>query len=581
MKILKTYDHFLNERAPSITKDLEIWLRKGKEGKKVMLYIHDDMDGIFSGIVMKGWLESKGFDIVGYGIINYQEGYSAIKLNPNTINIVLDFAENFINNIVGEGSVDIYIDHHGKFTNDDNQEEELSVKTPTGSAYEGICDQLGIPVDASVLSVIDMIDSAKYDEYDVDVMNILDFDMKKFKNKLEFSSAFNQMLKRSDFKTFIEVVGNCKGMVPSIYKIYDLFRKLYPANNLNTNAIKAKAKELGYKINVSGEGVDFSVADFVVWLNNNGYKEDVKSFQKDFISDASLRLGEMTNRTLGNPSKEYIKNQDQFKDNFYSENDRVGKVKLPGYQILGNMVFVPSGTWANALRIRALVEQALISNDDCIPTIEFQIDPSSPIYDQLLEHKGERELVGDIDGKNFNAIEDVTDNNDIEGICGIVQTKGSGLVFRAKQPLFWVFLQYGNTLQVASFRKIKKYVKKYLPKLKDGTIVDNLGEYTDKLLSHFVSTLGYKTNLVPNAKTVAGGHPGIGNITNIFGEVQVGNFKDTRYLDLFKNKIIADLSGIPWPDLKMSWGDPDEKPKVSHEHEINKRVMMANEIRKV
>ena len=38
-------------RTPSTSEDY--WIKKGKEGKKVALYTHDDMDGIFCAIEMK------------------------------------------------------------------------------------------------------------------------------------------------------------------------------------------------------------------------------------------------------------------------------------------------------------------------------------------------------------------------------------------------------------------------------------------------------------------------------------------------------------------------------------------------
>ena len=44
------------EASPRLPKSEEYWLRKGKEGKKVALYTHDDMDGIFSAIEVKKYL---------------------------------------------------------------------------------------------------------------------------------------------------------------------------------------------------------------------------------------------------------------------------------------------------------------------------------------------------------------------------------------------------------------------------------------------------------------------------------------------------------------------------------------------
>jgi hypothetical protein len=56
----------------------------------------------------------------------------------------------------------------------------------TGSAYEAICINLGIPQDSLTTEVIDMIDSAKYQDYGISWDRLLDFNiasMKKSKDK--------------------------------------------------------------------------------------------------------------------------------------------------------------------------------------------------------------------------------------------------------------------------------------------------------------------------------------------------------------------------------------------------------------
>jgi len=50
-------------------------------------------------------------------------------------------------------------------------------------------------------------------------------------------------------------------------------------------------------------------------------------------------------------------------------------------------------------------------------------------------------------------------------------------------------LQYGGTLQVCSFKKIKDTYD--LPKLKGGKIVDDLGHYMTTLLKNFQAHLEY------------------------------------------------------------------------------------------
>ena len=125
---------------------------------------------------------------------------------------------------------------------------------------------------------------------------------------------------------------------------------------------------------------------------------------------------------------------------------------------------------------------------------------------------------------------------------------------------------------------MKNYDENYLPKLKDGTTVTNLGEYMETLLENFIKYFGLNPDAVEKSKTVAGGHKGIGTFSNIFGRA-TKIYSGVRFLDLIKNKIIQDLSGIPWPNIKMSWGDPEERKNKSSETEINKKVMFAKDVR--
>lgn len=580
--MLKSYKEFgkLYESAPRIPNKLEYWLRKGKSGKNVAIFFHDDCDGVYVAITVKNYLENKGFKIVQYGIVNYQESWANIELNPDLINIALDFAMEIPES--AKTKLDVYIDHHGQFTNSENKSDN-AVKTDTGSAYEGVCDQLGIPVDSTVLSIIDMIDSAKYDDYNVDIKNILDFKAKDFKNKLEFAAAFNQLLKRSDYKTFIEVVGNTKDISPSIYNIFKLFRILYPANNLDNIALKKLAKAMGY---IDPEGKP-DVNLLIDHLKDTNPKQ-LSTFEKDFLTDAYWRLDQMKTKTRGaSISKEYIKDEDDFIEKFQIVNPKTGnnKIQVTGYQILGNMCFVPSGTWANALRARAILEKDLLNNE-YIPIIEYRVLFDSPLYDDLLLKNGQTvELVGDISNfkgyTTFSPQEDVTDIPNIEGIKGVIEVKDNHIIFRAKRPIFWIMLQYGNTLQVCSLHKFDKYVKKYLPKV-NGEPVTNLGKYCEDLLQlDLVKKMKYKLDMVPEKVTVSGGHEGIGTISNIFGQCRFAgsDYLNTRFLDYAKNKMIQDLSGIPWDDLTLEWGDLDERSTTPTEYELNKKIIKSSDIR--
>ena len=577
-----------------IPKDEEYWKKKGKEGKNVALYFHDDCDGIYSAIVMKNWLEERGFNIIKYGIVNYQEGWTTTNLDPKLINIALDYAEDVPN-------IDVYMDHHGNFVEGDYKGKQ-SIKTATGSAYEGICKQLGLATDSLVLDVIDMIDSAKYDEFKIDMKEILDFDPKKFTSRLEFAAAFNQLLKRSDHKTFIEVVANSTDKSPSIYNVYRLFKILYPANNMDNIQLKKYARLAGF-LNDNGRP---DLKGYIKHLRENDPKY-LKGFEKDFVEDARWRLDQMQSRTRGKSNKEYILDQNDFKSKFSYGTG----VKIPGYQILGQMCFIPSGTWANALRGRAIYEQDLL-DDLAIPSINYKVLPNSPLYHELKNKIDKKlELVGDISGKGKNqkllVKNDVTDNENIEGIKGKLIMDGGDMIFVAKQPIFWLMLQYGNTLQIASLHGMKGYVKEYLPKNKQGETIDHLGDYTVGLLNNFIDYFGYVKKVeFSDGKVIdtkAGGHLGIGSVSNIWGSVKspegivsiedskgeyrpltekqksiMKTYEGTRFLDLFRNKIISDLSGINWPDLGMKWGDPDEKPiKAS---EMDKKTMLAKDVRK-
>ena len=145
-------------------------------------------------------------------------------------------------------------------------------------------------------------------------------------------------------------------------------------------------------------------------------------------------------------------------------------------------------------------------------------------------------------------------------------------------------------------------MKEYLPKLKNGETVENLGKYCEDLLFNMAKYFGYNVSLIPTATTKAGGHPGIGSISNIFGSVSAnvtsvpdpnnteqkidvtGNmthkYNGTRFLDLIKNKMISDLAGIEFNDLKLPWGDPDEKPAPKPRSEdMNKKVVMSGDVR--
>ena len=63
IRSFENWNKLNEERAlRTLPTDEEYWKRKGKTGKEVALYTHDDMDGIFCAIEMKKWLLDHGYD---------------------------------------------------------------------------------------------------------------------------------------------------------------------------------------------------------------------------------------------------------------------------------------------------------------------------------------------------------------------------------------------------------------------------------------------------------------------------------------------------------------------------------------
>ena len=494
--MIKKYGDFLLESAPRIPNKEEYWTKKGKTGKDVCLIFHDDLDGCVSAIVMKSYLLKHGFKIKKYAVINYQEGFAALKLNPELINIALDFADD-------HPDVDLYIDHHGKFSEEQTQtQQKYSIKTSTGSAAEGIAQQLGMPFSNDIKDWIDMVDSAKYADYDVDIKGILNFDLKQIVQsktaKLTFAAAMNQLLKRSDERTFIEVVNGCEE--PSIYNIYRLFKMFYPQNNPSfktgeeTDFVEDARQRLGQmERKTKGEG-----------LLSQGFDKDGKKIvfksQQEFYKAFATNL----------PYQDVTYTGEPIKINFNEPKDFKIQLKPKVYQIIGNLMYVPSGTWANALRAKAIFNQDL----------EKGIVPDDP-------------------------------------------------------KLNLVLLQYGNTLQMADLKtKIKDMSDEDLPKDKSGKPIRDLGAYCETLLENFRKVLDYSDD-----RTVAGGHPGIGSISNIYGKCKLEAYKDVKFIDMFKNKIINDISGVKWA-IGLQWNEEEDTgTPTSKPDEINKKMMDVGDVR--
>ena len=498
----------INESAARLSDSEDYWLEKGKKGKYVALYTHDDLDGIYCAIEMKKYLLNHGFTIVKYGILNYTEGWKLTTVDPTLINVALDFAS--MPGDERDAYIDFYLDHHGDFTDAEKEKykNQPVQKLHTGSAYEALCKVLGVPQDELTVHVIDMVDSAKYTEYGVDWQRLLNFnlsDMKKTdKVRLEFAAAFNQFIKRADTSTLVEVIDACNDA--SIYAIYVAMKKLYPGNNPYPTKADGTLKQS--KNDITGK-----------------WETPTKPF-KDFVEDRSKTLDIMNRRTSGVETikKHYMSFRDFMEDFGVDNNSRIGQ--LDSYKIIGDLVFVPPGTWANALRARVIVERDLNSG-------------------------------------------------------------------RLKKEPKFILLQYGNTLQVCSYKKMETYTE--LPILPGDYKVTNLGDYMNRLLKNFQKPyiekdgknigggLDYydpKTTLGQDEITVSGGHEGIGSISNIIKVCQVGSYKGIKYVDMFKNKIINDLSGVKFP-IGISWGEPKEYSKSATEPPMDRNVRNIEDIRTI
>lgn len=482
MKI--NFNEFLLNEESSIKfpTSIEYWRNKGKRGKDVIIYTHDDLDGIFSAIAIKEYLLARGFNIAGYGVLNYTDGWKVFTIDKSYINVCVDYAED-------HPDLDVYIDHHME-EGDTYKKSEFSIKMSSDSCYGLITRVLGMPTDKLIISVISMIDAAKYDEYGVDIKTILNFnlqDIMKEKNpRLVFAGAFNQLIKRSDYKTIIEVVHN--GTL-SIYKIFQLFKILYPMNNL---VVKRGADKDRIRNQMIFGGDDFA--------------EDVENLRDIpmFVDDSKTRIANMSYRTSGHMgSKPTIDSLDKFYEFYWKEKEK--RFKFDGFVVFRNMVYVPVGTWANALRARALIEKVL---------------------------------------------------------------------GRADKNIQFILLDYGSSLQIAAYKNIDNMTN--LPVLRGGEELNDLDKYT-RFLCNFVLPRIFNFKY---AGAKAGGHKGIGNLSNILGKCEKEPFKGVKFMDIMKNWIIHDITGMKWK-MNLAWNENEPEDRAVKEKVMDQKKMMVDQIRKI
>jgi hypothetical protein len=666
MRIINYKDFIkVNEEAsPRLPKDLEYWTRKGKDGKKVALYTHDDMDGIFSAIAVKQYLNDNGFEIVKYGILDYSNGWGKTEVDPKLINVVVDFA-----NMPGDERdqyIDYYLDHHGVFTEEQKEKYKklpvgktskmrggetiirqkdsnnymladikkydpetgelvVDIKSSVGessgepidnwvidlkagygdlkSAYEGICLNLQIPLDELTVSVIRMIDSALYDEYEVSWKRLLDYNLEdiiksakkaltkkgdsekiefisntpnniiesgeqtykvstvsspssekklSLQGRLEFAAAFNQMLKRGDHKTLISVIHNCDSV--SIYKIFNTMVAVYPEHNTYFSGPK------------KGQG-------------------------KDFLADAEWRLKEMQKKTRGSKKqKKVYRTQQDFLQDF--EKSSVGDARASnsfsifsdGYALIGDLAFVPTGTWANALRARTIIME----------------DYEMGVIMGKIEKAVSDGIIDKVELFNVDKLKQFLTEDEIYLMSRRIDNYGN--VWTIPQVPKFILLQYGGTLQVCAYSNIKemKNIPKYGKGPKGGQPINDLGVYMTSVLNNFKEYLNYydpDTSIGQDEITVSGGHGGIGSISNIFGSVKVEKETDDegneievskiiltnegkKYIDLFKNIIIRDLSSIEW-SFGLKWKEDKESSYTAKEPEMNFKVLDTEDVTKL
>ena len=560
----KDFTKVNEEASPRLPEELEYWLKKGKKGKKVALYTHDDMDGIFSAIEVKKYLLNHNFEIVKYGILDYSNGWKYTKVDPELINIVVDFA-----NMPGDERdqmIDYYLDHHGVFTKEQKERYKNSPvsKAETASAYEAVCLNLQVPQDDLVVASVRMIDAAKYDEYKVSWKRLLDYnltDIIKFakeaiakkedgelslQGRLEFAAAFNQMLKRGDHKTLISVIHNCKDA--SIYSIFHTMRRVYPKHNVVAGGPK-------------------------------------KGEEKDFLQDAEWRLKEMQKKTRGSKKqKKVYMTQQEFLTDFQRLSGGQGSdfnIFSDGYVLIGDLAFIPTGVWANALRARTIIME------------DYEMG--------IIMSKVEKALVdGTIDKLDLFKIPELQKFlTDEEIYLYSRRVDKFGNVWTIPKLPKFILLQYGGTLQVCSYSNIKEM--EGLPKTKDGKEINDLGVYMTGLLKNFKQHLAYydaDTSIGQDEITVSGGHGGIGSISNVFGPIKVEkktdedgndvevskillNNEGKKYIDLFKNKIIGDLSGVKW-DFGLKWKEDSESSGYkAKEPEMDFKVLGTEDVTKL
>lgn len=167
-----------------------------QEFDKVVIVTHQDLDGVVSGLGMKKYFESYGFDVIDAKIIQYgDKEWSLKKSDPDTkiLYCLCDFAH-------GKPMFTVHLDHH-----DTQAGVEQGTATSFRSSRSNVetISQIVSPKDifpTEDITLISTVDSADYARFDItpeEVMNYLfklDKDKSLQRNKMLMGLVVNKLL---------------------------------------------------------------------------------------------------------------------------------------------------------------------------------------------------------------------------------------------------------------------------------------------------------------------------------------------------------------------------------------------------
>ena len=195
--------------------------------KKAKIYFHQDLDGVTTAIAMKNYLENQGFEVVDCEIIQYGEKEWAVKKpegEGTIMPVLVDFAH-------GKVMFEIHTDHHDTqsgvegHTSTSFKEAKSNVETisQTISPRQIFSDD--------DISIISMVDSAKYAENKITpkmVMSFVhNFDKNKSlrDNKVLFGLVTNKLL--LSYKNYPKFMENLvMTSQPSLISIFNNIKKM-------------------------------------------------------------------------------------------------------------------------------------------------------------------------------------------------------------------------------------------------------------------------------------------------------------------------------------------------------------------